>query len=161
MRSAFLRICRNRPSAGGVLLLVVGLLSACSAPRPANLGVIDGQLAPCPSSPNCVSTDAQDTDHRVEPFVLGGTIAESWEALHAVVSASSRARVVSQDEHYLHAEYTSAIFRFVDDLELLLDAKSGTVAIRSASRIGYSDMNANRSRVEDLRSRLHEEGLLR
>ena len=69
-----------------------------------------------------------------------------------------RTKVVRQDERYLHAEFTSALFRFVDDVELLLDADAGVVHVRSASRIRYSDMGANRRRVEAIRSAFERGG---
>ena len=72
-----------------------------------------------------------------------------------------RATVIHEADHYLHAECASAIFGFVDDLELHLRADEGVVAVRSASRIGYSDMGVNRRRVEGLRRDLKERGVLR
>jgi uncharacterized protein (DUF1499 family) len=61
---------------------------------------------------------------------------------------------------YLHAEVKSRVFRFVDDLELLLDPASGVVGIRSASRVGYSDLGVNRRRVETLRQQLIQAGVI-
>ncbi len=145
----------------GLSLLVAGWLVACSAPMPAGLGVSGGRLAACPSSPNCVSSDAQDPESSIEAFELSGSTRESWDALREIVASSPRTRIVAEDVGYLHAECTSAIFRYVDDLELLLDEKGGTVSVRSASRIGYSDMNANRKRVERLRTLSRERSQLR
>lgn len=58
-----------------------------------------------------------------------------------------------EDERYLWATFSTRIFRFIDDLELRLDEENGVMHVRSSSRVGYSDMGANRRRVEDLRLR--------
>jgi uncharacterized protein (DUF1499 family) len=62
---------------------------------------------------------------------------------------------------YLHAECASAVFGFVDDLELQLRASEGRIAVRSASRLGRSDLGVNRRRVEALRSELARQGVVR
>ncbi len=72
----------------------------------------------------------------------------------------SRMRVVSASDDYLHAEERSRLFRFVDDLELLA-APDGELIVRSASRVGRSDLGVNRRRVERLRALLERSGLLR
>ena len=132
-------------------LLSLGLLVAgCTGPRPMNLGVHDGKLAPCPASPNCVSSQSTDKDHAVEPIRFSGTPAEAMADLKKVLSGMPRARIVTATDAYLHAEFTSALFRFVDDVEFWFDASAKTVHLRSASRVGYSDLGVNRKRIEDL-----------
>jgi uncharacterized protein (DUF1499 family) len=83
-----------------------------------------------------------------------------WEAVERLVDATPRTRIVERGEHYLRAEARSRIFRFVDDLELALDGDAGTLAARSASRIGYSDRGVNRRRVRRLVDLLAAEGLI-
>jgi uncharacterized protein (DUF1499 family) len=114
------------------------------------LGVHDGKLAPCPASPNCVSSQSNDKDHAVEPIPFTGTSSETMADLKKVLSGMPRARTVTATETYLHAEFTSALFRFVDDVEFWIDESARTVHLRSASRIGKSDLGVNRKRVEDL-----------
>jgi uncharacterized protein (DUF1499 family) len=96
----------------------------------------------------------------VEPFALSGDPAEYWPALRAAVAALPRTRIVEDEPGYLHAECTSRIFRFVDDLELAQNQQSG-VDVRSASRVGYGDMGVNRARVEALRAALVEAGTVK
>ncbi|MBA1149098.1 DUF1499 domain-containing protein [Ectothiorhodospiraceae bacterium WFHF3C12] len=117
-------------------------------------------LAPCPDKPNCVCSDAQDRRHAIAPLVLRGDPAATWPAIGDIVAALPRTRIVSSDDDYLHAELRTPLLRFVDDLELLLDAQAGEVAVRSASRVGYSDFGVNRKRVEMLRRLLSERGLI-
>lgn len=109
-------------------------------------------LDPCSSTPNCVSSQDSRESHRVEPFAFEGAADAAFERLEEIIGELPRTRVVKKDEDYLRAECRSAIFRFVDDLELLVDADAGVIHVRSASRVGYSDLGVNRRRVEEIRS---------
>lgn len=141
-------------------LLLVAALFAC-APPPGASGVTDAVLAPCPSSPNCVSSDAQDVSHGVAPFELTAKAPEAWKAAEAAVAALPRTHIVKRSDDFLHAECRSALFRFVDDLELELRPERGVIAVRSASRVGYWDLGVNRRRVEELRAALQRRGVVR
>lgn len=109
------------------------------------------QLGPCPSSPNCVSTKAEDAGHAIAPFRYQKTRPEAKEALKAIVRSLPRTKLVEEDETYLHFEFTSLLLRFVDDVEFLLDDEAKTIHFRSASRTGHSDFGVNRRRMEDIR----------
>jgi uncharacterized protein (DUF1499 family) len=132
---------------------------ACASPAPESLGVREGQLAPCPSSPNCVSTEATDSSHRTDPFVLLVPPDRAWTAAREAVASLPGARVVSDDGDYLHAEVTSPLLGFVDDLELQL-LPEARLAVRSASRTGWYDMGENRERVWELRRTLAARGVV-
>jgi uncharacterized protein (DUF1499 family) len=135
---------------GGVFLLPMAglaLLSAASR-RPSNLGVVDGRLAPCPSSPNCVSTQADDAEHRMPPVSYSGSPREALDRIKAIVASRPRTTIVTEKENYLHVEFTSGLFRFVDDVEFLIDETNGKIHFRSASRAGYSDLGVNRQRMK-------------
>lgn len=136
------------------ILLAGFVLASCGAPRPTGAGVQDGRLAPCPSSPNCVSSQAADAAHHVAPISYSVSAGEAMAGIKAAIEGLPRTRIVSATENYLHAEFTSAIFRFVDDLECLVDESTQTIHIRSASRTGKWDFGVNRRRVEGLRIRL-------
>ncbi len=110
------------------------------------------QLAPCPSSPNCVSTQAQDEGHAIAPLRYRKSRAEAKEALKEVVRTMPRTKLVEEDESYLHYEFTSLLLRFVDDVEFLFDDETKTIHFRSASRTGYGDLGVNRKRMEEIRS---------
>ncbi len=105
------------------------------------------RLAPPPSSPNCVSSraDESDTTHHIAPL-RGTSLAQARDWL----LAQPRVALAEEGEGYLRFVVTSAIFRFKDDLEL--EAEGELVHVRSASRVGYSDLGANRKRVEALRA---------
>jgi len=107
-------------------------------------------LAPCPSSPNCVSSLDPDPSHRVDPLPLRGAANAGIADLKRLVAGMPRARVAAEGSGYLRAEFKSLIFRFVDDVEFLVDEAAGVIHIRSASRVGSSDLGVNRSRVEQI-----------
>src|SRR5689334_22898218 len=96
-------------------------------------------LAPCPSSPNCVSTQATDDRHAIAPFTYRKPANEAKKALKTVVDNLPRTRLVKEDDRYLRYEFTSLLLRFVDDVEFLFDDDTKTIHFRSASRVGYGD----------------------
>jgi uncharacterized protein (DUF1499 family) len=132
------------------------LLAGCHGARPPSLGVRDGRLAPCPTSHNCVSSLAPDDVHRIAPLPFSGTGGAAIDRLAAIVRSLPRASVVVATENYLHAECKSAVFRFVDDVEFLVDEPAGVIQVRSASRVGSSDLGVNRRRIEAIRARWGE-----
>lgn len=116
-------------------------------------------LKPCPASPNCVSSDEAGS-HAIAPFKLKATPSGAWDALRRALADIPRVKIVQDSGSYLHAEFTSRLLRFVDDVELELRPDAGIIAVRSASRLGYSDFGVNRKRVEDLRRRLQATGAI-
>lgn len=110
-------------------------------------GLIDGQLAVCPSSPNCVSSEAGTADDKaVDPLSLG-----AWAALPGVIEEMG-GEVTRQTDDYISSEFTSSLFGFVDDLEFRLT--DSDIQVRSASRVGHSDAGVNAARVADLREKV-------
>jgi uncharacterized protein (DUF1499 family) len=110
------------------------------------------RLDPCPSSPNCVSTQAQDAGHAIAPIRYRKSRVEAKEALKEVIRSLPRTKLVEEDESYLHYEFTSLLMRFVDDVEFLFDDETKTIHFRSASRTGYGDLGVNRTRMGEIRS---------
>ncbi|HEU4888201.1 MAG TPA: DUF1499 domain-containing protein [Thermoanaerobaculia bacterium] len=107
-------------------------------------------LKPCPSTPNCVSTQATDKTHRIEPFTYRGSSAEAMARLAAVIEAMPRTKIVERGPHMLRAEFRTFVFRFVDDAVFVLDEERKTIEFRSASRLGRSDLGVNRRRLEGI-----------
>jgi uncharacterized protein (DUF1499 family) len=118
------------------------------------------KLALCPNSPNCVSSQAIDKEHFIEPFKIIGAINDASLALKNALLAQERTVITQETENTLHAEATSLIFRFVDDVDIILDSQARLFHIRSASRIGYGDFGVNRKRVEALRFKLQSAGVI-
>lgn len=126
-------------------------LSLMTLSSPA-LSATNGKLDPPPNAPRAVSSQVAP-DHRayIAPFVVQGDAKSFFAQLSAVVAKQPRVNIVKQTDQYVHAEFTTAMLRFVDDVEFVLDAKAGVVHVRSASRIGYYDFNTNRKRIEAIR----------
>ncbi|HRX77934.1 MAG TPA: peptide-methionine (R)-S-oxide reductase MsrB [Pirellulaceae bacterium] len=137
-----------------VFILIGGILALNASSRPpTGVGVPGSQLAPCPDSPNCVSTDALDKGHAIDPLPLADTEQRTIEMLVSSVSAIPGSRSVLTQGNYLHFEVQSPWLRFVDDVEFLIDPGAQVVHVRSASRFGQSDLGVNRKRVEEIRQR--------
>ena len=141
-------------------LCVMGsiLLSACAGNAP-TLGVVDGQLLPCPSSPNCVASMTSSGDHAVAPLLVAASVTQSRQRLLDYLQTLDAARVVSQQDNYIRVEWTSTLFGFVDDVEFYLQAltaNSTQIDMRSAARLGYSDLGVNRRRIETIRAHIQD-----
>jgi len=128
-------------------------LWGCNGTRPDIVGKGIGPLAPCPSSPNCVSTHATDSMHRIEPLTFEGDSAAAMERLVSVINSTKRTKVIANTGTYLYVEFTSAFWRFVDDVEFTMDGTAKVIHFRSASRLGQSDLGVNRQRMETIRTR--------
>ncbi len=119
------------------------------------LGIVDGRFAPCPNKPNCVSSQAaaSNTQHYIEALNYSGEPAQARQRLERAIAGIKRARVVAREANYWRAESMSALWRFVDNVEFLFDDNAKRIDIRSASRVGYSDLGVNRRRMEEIRRR--------
>lgn len=126
-----------------------------NAISPAN-STAEKSLPLCRDSPNCVSSQATDDKHFIEPFKIKGDTDAAWTAVKALLSQQSRVVVTHESSETLHAEATSLVFRFVDDINMILDAKNHVIHVRSASRTGHSDFGVNRKRLETLRAQLQK-----
>ncbi len=140
------------------LIVFVGMsFFGCSGKRP-DFDLTGNQLPPCPDSPNCVSSQATDEGHRVEPLSFEGDPAAAWDRLASAVRDMPRAEVVQDTGEWMHATFASRIFRFVDDALFHLNPAERMIHVRSASRVGYSDLGANRKRVKAIRSAFEKSG---
>ncbi|NEO18524.1 MAG: DUF1499 domain-containing protein [Moorea sp. SIO4A5] len=123
--------------------------------QPTNIGIqSSGQLAPCPNTPNCVSSYSQDAEHGIEPLAYNSTPTEAMAKLKIVIENLERTQVIEEKDNYLYAQFTTPLMGFVDDVEFLLDDSAKVIHVRSASRLGKSDLGVNRKRVEIIRAKL-------
>jgi uncharacterized protein (DUF1499 family) len=132
-----------------VISIVSSLLAACAGERPGNLGVRNDRLSACPSSPNCVSSQASDERHSIAPLAFNGDPDSAFARLKQVLARRSDTAVIEEKPGYLRVELRTTFF--TDDGEFLLDRAGRVIHIRSASRLGYSDLGKNRSRMEEIR----------
>jgi len=130
-----------------VFVMIAFFLLGKKSQKGTAIGLVDGKLAPCSGKPNCVnSEDEVPAKFKIDPL--------NTNSLDAVTTAieSLGGKITGTQDGYVSAEFTSGIYKFVDDVELRLDGNN--VQIRSASRVGYSDRGVNRVRTEAIRSAL-------
>lgn len=125
------------------LLLVSLALFHLVGPVPPELGVHQGVLAPCPTPAHCARRDWPVADPQA-----------ALNALLPALAAMPRTALVEREPGYVHATVTSALFGFVDDVELYADSARGLLQARSVSRLGDSDLGVNARRLEALHQAL-------
>jgi uncharacterized protein (DUF1499 family) len=139
-----------------VLVIYVGLLLAVPrlSPRPEGLGVTNGQLKPCPGTPNCVSTQSTSGDayEKRQAITLqpGETPEAAMQKLVAIVKKMPRTTIIEQQPDYLYVEFRTFAMRYIDDVEFFVDAQQNLIQYRSASRLGRSDLGVNGKRMDDI-----------
>lgn len=140
----------------GALPGAAGLFAGTS---PSDLGVHEGQLSPCPDSPNCVVSQNADEDHAIAPLTYQSDRNTAREAVIKVLSVVPRTQVVEQTEDYIRFASSSRLLGFVDDGEFYFPAEDNSIEVRSASRLGESDLGVNRRRIEQIRLALQDLGV--
>ena len=123
---------------------------------PDNLGLKNQLLSPCPGTPNCVSSQEKNSQHRIQPITFEGSLERAKEKLYQVINSMRGTRIITQDDVYWHVEFTTLLFRFIDDVEFYFNESQSLIHVRSASRQGYWDLGVNRRRVETIRFRFQE-----
>lgn len=147
-----------------LISIIVGLIVVLSsslifaASSFAAIGIENNHLAPCPSSPNCVVSQDGDEEHTIEPIVYQGDRTTAKETLLKVLSVVPRTEIIEDTDNYIHAESTSRIFKFVDDAEFYFPKGENIIQVRSASRVGESDLGVNRRRIEQIRLAMEDLG---
>jgi len=112
-------------------------------------------ISTCPDKDNCVSSLDIGTKHYVEPLNYQGSIENSRARLLQVINEFSRTQVIENSGTYIRATFTTFLFRFTDDVEFQIDNNAKLIHMRSASRVGYSDLGTNRRRCEEIRKRFN------
>jgi uncharacterized protein (DUF1499 family) len=150
--------------AGAVVL--VGQLGFLKGRAPTDLGVRDGRLKPPATTPNSVSSQADlypnhpqrdnARNARIAPLTFSGDGEAAMLRLASLVKQSDRTTIVTQQADYLYAQCTTALMKFTDDVEFWLDRKASVIQVRSASRLGESDMGVNRARIEKIRAQFQK-----
>jgi uncharacterized protein (DUF1499 family) len=137
-------------AAVGVTALMAILARVVKAP--ANLGVRDGKLAPCPNSPNCVSTQSQEARHMIAPIPYTTSLEQAKSKLMRTIRSMERSKIITDDPTYIHAEFRTKGIGYVDDVEFYLDQEAQVIHFRSSARLPYWDWGVNRERMEEIRS---------
>lgn len=122
--------------------------------RPTNLGIQNGKLAPCPNTPNCVNSQSTNPLCQIAPLTYNSGGTQAIADLKTVLYNLERTTIVTEAPNYLYAEFKSVLMGFVDDVEFYLDEAEQVIHVRSASRLGQSDLGVNRKRIETIRAKL-------
>ncbi|MDX2499050.1 MAG: DUF1499 domain-containing protein [Deltaproteobacteria bacterium] len=143
-----------------IMIVLTSLIffTGCTGVIP-KLGIENGQLIQCPTTPNCVNSQAKDKKHYIEPILMTGTPLEVKNHILKILNELKRAKIIVAEDHYIRVEFISKVFRFIDDLEFYFPntkSKEMTIHVRSASRVGHSDFGVNRKRIEQIRSKFKE-----
>ncbi|MGB7488269.1 MAG: DUF1499 domain-containing protein [Phormidesmis sp.] len=128
-------------------------LFSFSGTAPTDLGITDGQLKPCPDTPNCVCSQApaDDKEHAIAPFTYTGSAKDAIARLKQVIEGMERSTINVVSDDYLYAEFSSKLMGFVDDVEFYAVPNESAIHTRTAARLGKSDLGANRKRTEKIR----------
>jgi len=142
-----------------VLILILAIclrlfLFSLTSRKPVETGMKNSQLRVCLKSSNCVCSEWKSYAY-IAPLDYSIARDQAWQSIRQVIEETGGA-VVMQNNDYLHAQYTSLVFRFIDDVELRLDENHKLIHIRSSSRVGHSDLGTNRRRVESIRARFKQ-----
>jgi len=131
------------------ILLGALFSSGCAPTYPVARGTFDNKLGNCPTSPNCISSNAEDEDQMYPAIRFDGTPEQAKQQLMKVLNKDPRTTITKKKDNERRVEFDTAVFGFTDDAEfLILDNR---ILVRSASREGYSDLGKNRSRMEEIR----------
>ena len=106
-------------------------------------------LQTCPSSPNCVSSQATDS-HYIEAFPANGDMKAVFDRLKEILERHSDTSIIATDERTVQVEFRTTL-GFIDDGLFVMDEQNRVIHIRSASRSGYWDFGKNRRRMEEIR----------
>lgn len=109
----------------------------------------NNQLRPCPDKPNCVYTKSkpEDEEHYIAPLRVRKETYVLKNQLK-VIGEKMNFKLINEDESYLYFTFQSKLMGFVDDIEFFVD--NGYLHAKSASRVGHSDLGANRERIEKI-----------
>lgn len=142
-----------------VLMLFTGMLAGCSG---SHLTMKDNrpELCPCLPLPNCVSSNSFMFYNSVSPFKPAVPADRAWAAVRETVRSIPRTEIVEDRPGYIHAKCRSRVFRFTDNLEMLLDPDQKTITVRSAASLGIFDFGVNYFRVRGIRKELSEKGII-
>lgn len=146
-----------------IVAILAGQLGMFKGAAPNDLGVVEGRLKLPADTPNSVSSQAdlypnhpQHNYARIEPLSLVGDNKSILSKIKAIIELMPGSQIITDQENYLYVQFTTRVMKFVDDAEFWCDPQSNVVQVRSASRLGKSDLGVNRQRIEWIRKQLEE-----
>ena len=133
-----------------IMFIVVSLIVLGKTSKSGNAeGLLNSKLHKCPDKPNCVCSEQNDdTDHFIPPLVISDNSASGALKVLKGIIIELKGEIQTDNETYISATFPSSLFGFVDDFEMRINSKQNIIHIRSASRVGYGDLGANKKRIE-------------
>ncbi|MBE9061721.1 DUF1499 domain-containing protein [cf. Phormidesmis sp. LEGE 11477] len=128
-----------------------GLKGVFTGDRPSDIGITNGQLADCPTTPNCVMSQSVDEEHAIAPITYTGDLETAKANIVDILSVVPRTKIIEETERYILAQSESRLMGFVDDTEFYFPADENVIQVRAAARMGESDLGVNRRRIEQIR----------
>ena len=142
--------------------LIVGQLGLLKGSPPTDLGIHDGRLKPPSSTPNSVSSQASlYPDHpqrayaEIAPLPLKGDARATLDRIASIIESMEGGKIVKREPGYIYAQFTTRLMKYVDDVEFWYDPSAKVIQVRSASRLGSSDLGVNRKRIEAIRQKFN------
>jgi uncharacterized protein (DUF1499 family) len=142
--------------------LIVGQLGLLKGSPPTDLGVHDGRFKPPSSTPNSVSSQASlYPDHpqrayaEIAPLPLKGDASATLDRIASIIESMEGGKIVKREPGYIYAQFTTRLMKYVDDVEFWYDPSAKVIQVRSASRLGSSDLGVNRKRIETIRQKFN------
>lgn len=134
-----------------IALLTIILAGCTSAPEQPGA---DAVLPPCGMLPNCVNSASGTGGSAIAPLQA---TTEQWQALKRWLAAQDNWTITEDSPDFLQAVVKTPLMQFRDDVQLVFNRQADDIQVRSSSRLGISDMGANRRRIESLRAHLASE----
>lgn len=135
----------------GVIGVIIIYMFVKNNLSPNNLGVNDGMLAKMPKKPNAVSSQTEEKDKKVEALEFKENLVDSKKKVIKAIESYGNAKIIKNETNYIYVVFTTGIMKYHDDVEFYFDESKKLIQIRSASRIGYSDMGLNRERYNKIK----------
>ena len=132
-------------------LLTIILAGCTSAPEQPGADTV---LPPCGMLPNCVNSYSGTGGSAIAPLQA---TTEQWQALKRWLAAQDNWTITEDSPDFLQAVVKTPLMQFRDDVQLVFNRQADDIQVRSSSRLGISDMGANRRRIESLRAHLASE----
>ncbi len=113
------------------------------------------KFSPCDPKPNCQSSfEVKGGPRYFFPIEYSGPKEKAKEKIIRILSELT-GKVTEDNGDYIKAEFTSAIFKFIDDVEIYF-GEPGLIHLKSKSRTGYFDFGVNKRRLGDITFRFHQ-----
>jgi uncharacterized protein (DUF1499 family) len=132
---------------GAMALLMMLLPGVCAAQESGAVGKPAADARPadlsCQRTSNCVNSLGSSG---LAPLRFAGDARQGMALLRATLAAYPEASIVRGDALWLEVIFTTML-GFRDQVDFVLDARTGEIHYRSKSLLGHYDFGKNRSRM--------------